>query len=322
MEVDAAIGPATSGFGSKISTLTRKFDIPNSSTTTSLPIIPRRRGRTNSIGASRYDPLSPSLSKSVTTTHLGDLDSSSNNNSQDSRLEGGNDVPKLPNTRSRRSLDKRTSPLKEKIGLFESLGRKGGNGDEGSFVATPPTATTRKGCSRGMKGTIRRISASFRKSSSEWSNPSPPESFVPTRQLGLAEESTGRNEAMQPRASHEGNGEELDPVSREGQAYNVDGEGGSRVAPKATNVGRWRRSSLGLNRHPRLPGAATTNQATQMPRGRIGRRIVSRSSGPFVSKAAHCSLEQPVPVRANELRRLISMCKSRMARQSSRGDSV
>jgi hypothetical protein len=123
--------------------------------------------------------------------------------------------------------------------------------------------------------------------------------------------------------------ETLNLPSPGGQSYNVNGEGGIRLplfglaVPKLSshaNIGNRRRPSIGSNRHSWLHGSAI-NEATQATSRNIGRRIVSRSSGPFVSKA-HCSLEQPVPVRANELKRLVSLCKSRMAKQSSSGDNV
>lgn len=53
---------------------------------------------------------------------------------------------------------------------------------------------------------------------------------------------------------------------------------------------------------------------------RRSRRWISRSSGTLVSQA-HCRLEQPKPVHANEVKRLISLCKTRVVGHKRRGNT-
>ena len=53
---------------------------------------------------------------------------------------------------------------------------------------------------------------------------------------------------------------------------------------------------------------------------RRSRRWISRSSGTLVSQA-HCKLEQPKPVHANEVKRLVSLCKTRVVGHKRRGNT-
>jgi hypothetical protein len=53
---------------------------------------------------------------------------------------------------------------------------------------------------------------------------------------------------------------------------------------------------------------------------RRSRRWISRSSGTLVSQA-NCKLEQPKPVHANEVKRLISLCKTRVAGHKRRSNT-
>ncbi|KAH6897498.1 hypothetical protein B0T10DRAFT_187701 [Thelonectria olida] len=344
IKVNAMTGPIVSGPGSKVSALRQRFDLSKNSTTLTMSFIPRRRGRATPTKGSRFAPLSLHQ-KSETTTNLGHVDSQEQT-SRDDGAQAGNVALATPtSTGTRRTTNKGTSPLKDKIGLFESLGHRDGDDD---FEAT--SHLTRrvlgKGRSHGVKSAIRRFSASFRKSSSEWSTTSPPEFLVPSQQT-LTEKHPGHTDkAFRSSFNHEAprreteetlrrdirtknKGEKVKIPSPRRQSYHGNGEGGIRfplagmVKPKLSshaNIGHRRRSSTGSNRHSWLHESGI-NDTTQAASRNIGRRIMSRSSGPFISKA-RCALEQPVPVRANELKRLISMCKSRVARQSSSGDKV
>ncbi|PTB49735.1 hypothetical protein M431DRAFT_152697 [Trichoderma harzianum CBS 226.95] len=101
---------------------------------------------------------------------------------------------------------------------------------------------------------------------------------------------------------------EDDAVQR--QRYNIDGEAGLDFEQKYHKLScdeTWTDGS---------EASSTTHEpmiAERHPSLRLlRRRLMSRSHGLFVSEA-HCTLEQPQPVRSNELRNLPSLFRERMA---------
>ncbi|KKP04615.1 hypothetical protein THAR02_03305 [Trichoderma harzianum] len=94
------------------------------------------------------------------------------------------------------------------------------------------------------------------------------------------------------------------------QGYNIDGEAGFDFEQKYHKIScdeTWTDGS---------EASSTTHEpmiADRHPSLRLlRRRLMSRSHGLFVSEA-HCTLEQPQPVRSNELRNLPSLFRERMA---------
>ncbi|KAK4081125.1 uncharacterized protein Triagg1_2657 [Trichoderma aggressivum f. europaeum] len=100
----------------------------------------------------------------------------------------------------------------------------------------------------------------------------------------------------------EGGGKQSFPVQRQG--YNIDGEGGFDFEQKYHRIScdeTWTDGSE----------ASSTTHEPMMPHRHpslrlLRRRLMSRSHGLFVSEA-QCTLEQPQPVRDNELRNLTSL---------------
>ncbi|KAM6481620.1 hypothetical protein HDV62DRAFT_397717 [Trichoderma sp. SZMC 28011] len=94
------------------------------------------------------------------------------------------------------------------------------------------------------------------------------------------------------------------------QGYNIDGEAGFDFEQKYHKIScdeTWTDGS---------EASSTTHEpmiADRHPSLRLlRRRLMSRSHGLFISEA-HCTLEQPQPVRSNELRNLPSLFRERMA---------
>lgn len=110
------------------------------------------------------------------------------------------------------------------------------------------------------------------------------------------------------KSSSEDGGQHSFLVQRPG--YNVDGEGGAdfqqeyRAIPcEETSINGCEASST-----KQKPGIGDRHPSLRLLR----RRLISRSHGLFVSQA-HCTLQQPQPVRGKEIRRLTSLCRERMA---------
>ncbi|KAL7907268.1 hypothetical protein GGI35DRAFT_487001 [Trichoderma velutinum] len=105
----------------------------------------------------------------------------------------------------------------------------------------------------------------------------------------------------------EDGGQQSFPVQRQG--YNVDGEGGSDFEQKYQEIScdeTWTDGSEASSTTYK-PMIAGRHPSLRLLR----RRLMSRSHGLFVSEA-HCTLEQPQPVRSNELRNLTSLFRERM----------
>lgn len=338
-EMNLTIGPVVSR--SKISSLRQRFDLPKSSTMPSLSFTSKKRRETTPIKATTYDSI-PRLHKSATTT---DLD----NMSPSKQKPRGCDVGKRGSHGSKKSESilrgwssgKSGSPLKDKIGLFESLDRKNGLSTPKGDFGKPRAVLSGLGHARGMKGTLRRLSASWKKCSSEWSTTSPQDPFISNHSGLDGESSTARDdergvapESPSSRSVRTSLHQDCASVNKymtpRGSLvrleFNIDGEGGlhpsSTMSPSAPSLpcsgSRHRISPLALTGRQRsIIDSTTTAKEQDGPRYRV-RRIISRSSGPFVSRS-YCTLEQPKPVRANELRRLVSLCKEKVARRISSG---
>ncbi|KAL5093489.1 hypothetical protein Trisim1_010219 [Trichoderma cf. simile WF8] len=94
------------------------------------------------------------------------------------------------------------------------------------------------------------------------------------------------------------------------QRYNIDGEGGFDFEQKYHKIScdeTWTDGSeaSSITHEPMIPDRHPSLRL-------LRRRLMSRSHGLFVSEA-HCTLEQPQPVRSNELRNLPSLFRERMA---------
>ncbi|KAI5458874.1 hypothetical protein BGZ63DRAFT_267309 [Mariannaea sp. PMI_226] len=326
---------------SKISGLRQKFDHSKNSNSPILSVVPRTRDEIALAESLRCKPLT--LSKSTTVTSLGAI--SSLRQSTQNTLETSPGIGILSTSISARtqwSEDKSSSPLMEKIGLFEALGRKRDD-ENGSKLSRE---TIRKGQARGVRSALRRISATFQKSSTEHStaglqNPYlsrhgelHEECAIPKKDRSLASSSYCRSRReTEPfhRELYTHNNEKILDVSRSTlKEYNVNGEGSlpshsfnrRRFAKSASvNICQKEESPISSTRQNGWHPNSATSKAVQATSTRFRRRIISRSISPFVSKA-RCSLEQPTPVRANELRRLVSLCKAKITKRSWSGDNA
>ncbi|KAH7121962.1 hypothetical protein B0J13DRAFT_160924 [Dactylonectria estremocensis] len=336
-EVGQTVDPMVSQ--STILSLRQKFDLPKSATLSSLSFDWRKRRDTAPVKTS-IQGLAPSLKKSATTAGLGTMD----------RLEWPSyDVEKQGNRKLRKSESNlgrwnsrdSDSPLTEKIGLFESLGRQ--SHDTKRLLNTPRMASKksreipRREHPHAVRRTFRRISASCKRSSSERSTTSSQDPFVLNYKSSDGEDSASRDTELQLlpdsvrsrseqasfcRADSSAGKRAIPCRSLVRPVLNVDGEGElyhplaerSPLAKIPCSSFRYRLSPS-TARYMSNRGFTANNAMQPGPHSRA-RRIISRSSGPFVSRA-YCTLEQPRPVRANELRRLASLCKDRVVRRMS-----
>lgn len=98
------------------------------------------------------------------------------------------------------------------------------------------------------------------------------------------------------------------PEQRRG--FNVDGEGGFDLQ---LQHGADFCEEMSTNACESFPAKHRLSIVDRHPSLRLlSRRLMSRSHGLFVSQA-HCTLQQPQPVRGGEIRRITSLCKDRMA---------
>ncbi|KAF5634615.1 hypothetical protein F52700_5808 [Fusarium sp. NRRL 52700] len=268
------------------------------------------------------------------------------------------DSPQTPV--GRRNTEKHISPLKQKIDLFESLDRQ-----VPSFDSLRPIETGKKsmfkinkrkssvaGPLRSLRGTLRRISTSYRRIPSEWSTTSSRD-ITPSQLRGSDEDTV----VQDGQATEFANDEPLSP-------YSIDAIPGQPVLGQ-TFLANEIISPLSLEKPSSLPRSSITQAGFNMdgesrlgvappplfaePQRRFSHtkhtlsRAANRFSLPDIEKEleliellendretvpAHntlvskvvCKLEQPRPVRANELKRLVSLCKDK-ARKLSGGRS-
>ncbi|KAF5231368.1 hypothetical protein FAUST_9338 [Fusarium austroamericanum] len=265
-------------------------------------------------------------------------------------------VGSLRNSVGRRNTEKNDSPLKQKISLFESLNRHNsvpdtlhvGFDSQQTFVK--PREHERKESViaplRSFRGKLRRISTSCRRTPSEWSTTSSRDFGNSTRSSGTSpvaqEEQIATAATEEPRSPHT-----IDPIpsnptlkqtlltneisplvlekplsfpraSITRTGFNIDGEAGLGIAPLplfAEPQRRFSRTKHILSRATNrrsLPDVETEFELLELLEDDL--KSLSEESPP-ISKAG-CLLEQPRPVRASELRRLVSMCKDKVRKIS------
>ncbi|KAF4450642.1 hypothetical protein F53441_6303 [Fusarium austroafricanum] len=262
-------------------------------------------------------------------------------------------VPQTPVCR--RNTEKQVSPLKQKIDLFESLDRQAPDfnshrsvdGGKRSFFK-PERKDSVVGPLRSFKGTLRRISTSYRRISSEWSTTSSRD--IGNSQLRSEDDDTvvqgdqgagyTADEPLSPRTTDAMpeqpvlrqtflTNEIISPLVLEKRlslprtsiaqtGFNIDGEAGLGVAPPPLFTEpqrRFSRTQYALSRTTdrfSLPDIEKELQIIELLE--FDRQSIP-AEDPFISKAG-CELEQPRPVRANELKRLVSLCKEKVRKIS------
>ncbi|KAF5724379.1 hypothetical protein FMUND_835 [Fusarium mundagurra] len=260
----------------------------------------------------------------------------------------------------RRNTEKHISPLKQKIDLFESLDRQVPSFDSPRPIKTSTHSTfkinKRKssvvGPLRSFKGTLRRISTSYRRIPSEWSTTSSRD--IAPSQLRDSDEETvvqdgqaaefANDEPLSPRSIDAIPGqpvlgqtfltnEIISPLSLENPSslprssitqagFNMDGEAGVSVAPPplfAEPQRRFSHTKHALSRAANRFSLPDIEKELELIELLENDRQTVPAHNTLVSKVV-CELEQPRPVRANELKRLVILCKEK-ARKLSGGRS-
>ncbi|KAG5749823.1 hypothetical protein H9Q69_006906 [Fusarium xylarioides] len=260
----------------------------------------------------------------------------------------------------RRNTEKHISPLKQKIDLFESLDRQ-----VPSFDSPRPIETSKQsmfkinkrkssvvGPLRSFKGTLRRISTSYRRIPSEWSTTSSRD--IAPSQLRSSDEDTvvqdgqaaefANDEPLSPHSVDAIPGqpvlgqtfltnEVISPLSLEKPSslprssitqagFNMDGEAGLGVAPPplfAEPQRRFSHTKYALSRAANRFSLPDIEKELELIELLENDRQTVPTHNTLVSKVV-CELEQPRPVRTNELKRLVSLCKEK-ARKLSAGRS-
>lgn len=363
---------------SKIASLRQIFDRPKSTTTSPITSAKTKRRETTPIPMASTPNKPRRLQKSSTVQMLGSTDSLKIN-TRDTIID--NAIPssrsQIPNS-STISLPQKESPLKEKIGLFESLARESCDGSprstrskkvtqEKPFLQNYKRKISGVKKSFQIKGTLRRLSASWRTSSEDnevfeaetktQDVTKPKDAWWMRRDLAVIKKAprpqlTPRAAEVKSSSTSATNKEwskaraavvkkdshafwDTKCISKRwslnDQGFNVDGEGGARSRgteffkhhnspiPVALSLSKSASYSMGNNANDGSlsPPTAPTGQKAFGTHS-LFRRRTSRSSGPFVANA-YCKLEQPKPVRAGEMRRIISLCKDKVTRRVSGG---
>ncbi|KAF4973232.1 hypothetical protein FZEAL_9384 [Fusarium zealandicum] len=337
---------------SRISSLRRKFDLPKSETAASVPFDDTKRRQNTFTKAEIPDwPSRIPLAKSSTISDLGSAKSRSKSHAPCWDQQPG-DQPRTPI--GRRKTEKNISPLKQRIDLFESLDSPSPASGRSEPVLEKRKSlvsnTHGKGPSasqlKALKGTLRRISTSFRRSSSEWSTTSSRQNTMEIAQVKDKEGIPADKDRMpfsphtfgsipeRPALSQTHLANEISPLeiskwfslhqqSLVRPGFNIDGEAGLNAPGTVTPVPLLTESQSRLSK-TKLFRTRTANRFSLPDLGdddgpfrllKDTRHGPQRSSSPFVSRAS-CNLEQPRPVRANELRRLVSMCKHKVRKIS------
>ncbi|KAM6524697.1 hypothetical protein FALCPG4_010302 [Fusarium falciforme] len=166
---------------SRISSLRKKFDLSKSDTVSSLPALAIKRQGTDSGKTEDSDWSSKlSLPKSATDPNLGTMTSLASRSKSFAPRWKDKSVRRPQTPPQRRKTEHNVSPLKQKIDLFESLDREKPAANPAklnptkkrSVFGSPQTITSGSGPFKGLRKTLRHISASCRKSTSEWSTTS------------------------------------------------------------------------------------------------------------------------------------------------------
>ncbi|KAJ3463845.1 hypothetical protein MRS44_008631 [Fusarium solani] len=349
---------------SRISSLRKKFDLPKSDTVSSLPALATKRQETDS-GKTEdsHWPSKLSLPKSATNPNLGTTASLASRSKSFAPRWREKSVRRPQTPPQRRKTEHNVSPLKQKIDLFESLDREKPAANPAklnptkkrSVFGSPRTNTSGSGPFKGLRKTLRRISTSCRKSTSEWSTTSSrpgsgsqhsiqdiPGDSVKHRAIadseldslspGTIESIPERPVLGQTRLENEispldlGRRFSVQRTSVPLTAYNIDGEPGlsPTVAAPAplfseSQSSRFFRTKIPLIRSSdrfSLPDFGNHSEEADV----FGPTHYQHlgDNGLLISKV-HCRLEQPKPVRANELRRLVGICKQKVRKLSAGG---
>ncbi|KAJ4133768.1 hypothetical protein NW768_005356 [Fusarium equiseti] len=256
----------------------------------------------------------------------------------------------------RRNTEKNDSPLQQKISLFESLDRHNSvpypvrtttdtrksctnSGEQGRNDSTIAPL-------RSFRGKLKRISTSCRRTPSEWSTTSSRDvrDFVvrssdtsPVAQEERA--ATVADEALSPRTTdvipiqpilkQTFLTSEVSPLVLEKPlsfprspsarpGYNLDGEAGLGVAPLPLFAEPQRRFSRTKNTFARAANRLSLQDVEKefelIELLEDNLKSVSDDSLPVLK--ARCLLEQPKPVNAKELKRLVSLCKEKVRKIS------
>ncbi|EEU39609.1 uncharacterized protein NECHADRAFT_94627 [Fusarium vanettenii 77-13-4] len=330
---------------SRISSLRKKFDLPKSESVSSLPALAAKRRETDSNKTENSDwPSKLSLPKSATNPNLGTMASLASRSKSFAPRWREKSVRQPQTPPQRRKTEHNVSPLKQKIDLFESLDRKKPASNPAklnpakkrSVFGSPRTNTSGSGPFKGLRKTLRRISTSCRKSTSEWSTTSSrpgsgsqhsiqdiPGDSIKHRAIadseldslspGTIESIPERPVLGQTRLENEispldlGKRFSVQRTTVPLTAYNIDGEPGlSPVAAAPAPLFSESQSSRFFR--------------TKMPLIRSSDRFSLPEFGNHSEEAdVHCRLEQPKPVRASELRRLVGICKQKVRKLSAGG---
>ncbi|KAF4499263.1 hypothetical protein FAGAP_4554 [Fusarium agapanthi] len=256
----------------------------------------------------------------------------------------------------RRNTEKHISPLKQKIDLFESLDRQVPSLDSPRPIETSKQSVfkinKRKssvvGPLRSFKGTLRRISTSYRRIPSEWSTTSSRD-IAPSQHRGSDEDTvvqggqsveSANDEPLSPHSIDVIPGqpvlgetfltnEIISPLSLEKPSslprssitqagFNMDGEAGLSVAPPplfAEPQRRFSHTKHALSRAANRFSLPDIEKELELIELLENDRQTVPAHNTLVSKVV-CQLEQPRPVRANELKRLVTLCKEKVRKMS------
>ncbi|KAF5614211.1 uncharacterized protein FSUBG_91 [Fusarium subglutinans] len=256
----------------------------------------------------------------------------------------------------RRNTEKHISPLKQKIDLFESLDRQ-----VPSFDSPRPIEAGKQymfkinkrkssvvGPLRSFKGTLRRISTSYRRIPSEWSTTSSRD-IAPSQHRGSDEDTvvqggqsvgSANDEPLSPHSIDALpsqpvlgqtflHNEIISPLSLEKPSslprssitqagFNMDGEAGLSVAPPplfAEPQRRFSHTKHALSRAANRFSLPDIEKELELIELLESDRQPVPAHNTVVSKVV-CQLEQPRPVRANELKRLVTLCKEKVRNMS------
>ncbi|KAI8668401.1 hypothetical protein NCS55_00865500 [Fusarium keratoplasticum] len=348
---------------SRISSLRKKFDLPKSDTVSSLPALATKRRETDSGKTDSDWPSKLSLPKSATNPNLGTMASLASRSKSFAPRWREQSVRRPRTPPRRRKTEHNVSPLKQKIDLFESLDREKPAANPAklnptkkrSVFGSPQTNTSGSGPFKGLRKTLRRISASCRKSTSEWSTTSSrpgsgsqhsiqdipgdsvkhgaiADSELDSLSPGTIESIPERPVLGQTRLENEispldlGRRFSVQRTSVPLTAYNIDGEPGlSPVAAAPAPLfsesqgSRFFRTKIPLIRSSdrfSLPDFGNHSEEAEVFGPTHYQHLGDH--GLLISKV-HCRLEQPKPVRANELRRLVGICKQKVRKLSAGG---
>ncbi|RSL63969.1 hypothetical protein CEP53_004258 [Fusarium sp. AF-6] len=351
---------------SRISSLQKKFDLLKNETVSSLPSLAMDRRETGSGKTEDSDwPSKLSLPKSTTAPNIGTTASLASRSKSYAPRWREQPVHRPQTPTQRRKTEHNVSPLKQKINLFESLDREKPAVNRAKLTPTKKrsvfgsfkTNTTSSGPFKGLRGTLRRISNSYRKSTSEWSTTSSRPGSGSQHSIQDIPEGSTKHRAIvdleleplspraiesiperpvlgQPRLENEispldlGRRFSVQQTSIPLTGYNIDGEPGlspMAVAPAPLFSGsqnsKFFRTKIPLIRTSdrfSLPDFGNNSEEAEVFGPTHYQHLGDH--GLLISKV-HCRLEQPKPVRANELRRLVGICKQKVRKLSAAGGS-